>query len=94
MKNENFPWLLAVDDNERNLYSTKRILDDLDITSLNFGNYYALVIGNNNYQYVTELKTAINDAKSVGNILQNEYGFKVKLLIRHDCPRLICPLAM
>lgn len=31
MKSENLPWLLAVDDNERNLYSTKRILEDLDI---------------------------------------------------------------
>lgn len=31
MKNNELPWLLLVDDDEKNLYSTKRVLDELDI---------------------------------------------------------------
>lgn len=46
-----------------------------------FGKYYALVIGNNNYQYVTKLDTAENDAKEVAQVLKNHYGFNVKLLL-------------
>ncbi len=46
-----------------------------------FGNYHALVIGNNNYKYIDSLKTAINDARSVADILQTSYGFKVKLIL-------------
>ena len=47
---------------------------------LNFGNYYALVIGNNEYQFMPRLKTAINDAQVVGELLQHKYGFKVEKL--------------
>ncbi len=48
---------------------------------INFGQYHALVIGINNYRSVTPLKTAVNDAKTVADLLQKEYGFKVKLLV-------------
>ena len=45
-----------------------------------FGQYYALVIGNNHYQYWDPLQNAIADAKAVGHLLEAQYGFKVKLL--------------
>jgi hypothetical protein len=48
---------------------------------INFGNYHALVIGNDKYRSVTPLKTAVHDAKTVAELLQKEYGFKVTLLI-------------
>jgi hypothetical protein len=48
---------------------------------IDFGEYSALVIGNNNYQYLPPLKTAQNDAKEVAEALKNQYGFKVKLLL-------------
>ncbi|OHC67820.1 MAG: hypothetical protein A3H93_16560 [Rhodocyclales bacterium RIFCSPLOWO2_02_FULL_63_24] len=48
---------------------------------LNFGNYHALVIGIDNYRSVTPLKTAVGDAKTVAELLQKEYGFKVTLLL-------------
>jgi hypothetical protein len=48
---------------------------------VNFGGYHALVIGINNYSSVTPLKTAVNDAKTVSDLLQKEYGFKVELLV-------------
>ncbi len=51
------------------------------IQDIDFGKYSALIIGNNNYQYLPPLKTAQNDAKQVAEILSSRYGFKVKLLL-------------
>jgi len=46
-----------------------------------FGRYYALVIGNNNYQYLPKLRTAQNDAKAVAQILGQNYGYRVNLIL-------------
>jgi len=51
-----------------------------------FGNYYALVIGNNRYQYWNPLRNAIFDAQAVTDILKTRYGFKVTFL--KDATRL------
>jgi uncharacterized caspase-like protein len=53
---------------------------DIDAASLHLGTYHALVIGNNNYRYIQKLKTAVNDARSMAQVLQEIYGFNVKLL--------------
>jgi hypothetical protein len=45
-----------------------------------FGDYYALVIGNNGYTKLPKLETAITDATKVGEVLKKRYGFKVTLL--------------
>jgi len=45
------------------------------------GNYYALIIGNNDYQTMSTLKTAINDAKETEKVLNKQYQFKTQLLI-------------
>lgn len=47
---------------------------------IDFGNYHALLIGNNGYQFLPQLKTAINDAQEVGYILKYEYGFRVTII--------------
>ncbi len=39
------------------------------------GKYYALIIGNNNYQYAPKLKTAKKDAEVIGEILKTEFIF-------------------
>jgi len=44
------------------------------------GPYYALVIGNNNYKNLNKLKTAVNDAKAVGQLLHDRFGFQTKVL--------------
>jgi uncharacterized caspase-like protein len=49
-----------------------------------FGNYHALVIGNNNYRQIRKLRTAVNDAREVASILEKSYGFKVTLLLDAD----------
>jgi ankyrin repeat protein/uncharacterized caspase-like protein len=49
--------------------------------NIDFGQYFALVIGNNNYTHLPQLKTAQNDAKEVAEILKDQYGFKVNLIM-------------
>ena len=46
-----------------------------------YGRNYALVIGNNNYRYLPNLSTAQNDARAVAQILGENYGYSVHLLI-------------
>ncbi len=42
--------------------------------------YTALVIGNGNYAFMAPLATPINDARDVGDVLRNNYGFEVRPL--------------
>ncbi len=46
-----------------------------------FGTYHALIIGNNDYQHLPRLETAVNDARTLADILKNRYGFKTTLLL-------------
>jgi hypothetical protein len=48
---------------------------------VNFGTYYALIIGNQQYLYVSKLETPENDARSIAEVLSRKYGFKTKLLL-------------
>lgn len=48
---------------------------------INFGRYHALIIGNINYNRLSRLKTAVNDAREVADVLRNKYGFKTRLLL-------------
>ena len=50
------------------------------ITGKEFGKYYALVIGNEHYQKLPRLDTAIADAGEVADLLRKRYGFDVTLL--------------
>lgn len=43
--------------------------------------YYALIIGNNNYEKLEDLDNAVNDAKDLEKVLKEKYGFKTTLLI-------------
>jgi TPR repeat protein len=52
------------------------------------GNYYALVIGINDYPApLPALKTAVNDARAVAGLLQSRYGFQVISVLNHDATR-------
>ena len=44
------------------------------------GHAYALVIGNDDYHHVTPLKTAVKDAKAVGKLLNEKYGFRTTIV--------------
>jgi hypothetical protein len=49
--------------------------------NINFGSYHALIIGNQNYQYLSDLNTPINDAQEIDKILRQQYGFNTTLLL-------------
>lgn len=46
-----------------------------------FGNYHALIIGNNEYEHLRDLRTAENDAIAVEKLLRTKYGFETELLL-------------
>lgn len=50
-------------------------------SDVKLGRYYALVIGNNNYEHLNDLENAINDARGVHQVLQDEYEFSSTLLL-------------
>jgi hypothetical protein len=52
----------------------------LPALNLDFGKYYALVIGNNNYGKLPKLSTPIADAEAIASVLKGKYGFDVTLL--------------
>ncbi len=52
-----------------------------DVSKLDFGRFYALVIGNDNYAHLPKLKTAVADARAVANTLTTDYGFAVTTLL-------------
>ena len=58
-----------------------------DTLKLSTGRYYALVIGINRYQHIPRLKTAVNDARTVAKVLQNQYGFQVTELLDEKATR-------
>ncbi|CAK8714049.1 Formylglycine-generating enzyme, required for sulfatase activity, contains SUMF1/FGE domain [Candidatus Electronema halotolerans] len=58
-----------------------------------FGRYYALVIGNQSYRQLDELKTARADAKETARLLEEQYGFEVELLLDADRDRMLWTLS-
>ena len=49
--------------------------------TVDFGDYHALVIGNDDYRDLTDLETAKGDAEAVAILLAERYGFEVEVLI-------------
>ena len=45
------------------------------------GRQFAMVVGNNNYRKWPKLETAIDDAKTVSDLLSRKYGYKTQLMI-------------
>jgi len=60
-----------------------KVIKDLNHQSGNLGAYQALIIGINNYQddKIPDLKTAVNDAQAMSELLSKKYGFTVTLLL-------------
>ena len=58
--------------------------EDIKINDINFGKFYALVIGNQDYEKIENLDTPINDINAIANILENQYDFQVQKVINAD----------
>jgi hypothetical protein len=48
---------------------------------LQVGAYHALIIGNNKYQFMPGLESAVNDAQAIDKVLRERYGFKTRVLL-------------
>lgn len=48
---------------------------------MEFGKYYALIIGNQNYNHIEDLYSPLKDAVSVAEVLTDKYGFAVQTLL-------------
>jgi uncharacterized caspase-like protein len=48
--------------------------------SIDLGRYHAFVIGNNDYQHLPKLRTAVNDTLAVERVLRDHYGYSVTRL--------------
>lgn len=57
------------------------------------GKYFALLIGNNDYQHLPRLKTAESDAKAIANALRDRYGFETRLLLNAGRRQIISALS-
>ena len=55
-------------------------LVDTSIPELDYGDYHALVIGNDQYKHIKPLSNAVNDANSVASLLRSKYQFNVNVL--------------
>jgi len=53
----------------------------MNLSEVDYGQFHALVIGVNSYAHLPALRSAINDARAIGNILSTKYGYKVTLLL-------------
>jgi hypothetical protein len=56
----------------------------VNLADMEFGRYYALIIANQNYNFIENLYTPYSDAQRAKMILENQFGFKVKLLLDAD----------
>lgn len=54
--------------------------DERTLAGMNFGRYYAIVIGNQDYQSIEDLATPHYDAERATRILADKYGFIVEML--------------
>jgi LysM repeat protein/adenylate kinase len=84
---ENVLRLAAIDVHGNKAVSTYTIMREeiADVAKgvtrdLDFGHYHALVIGNNNYEHLPKLRTAVTDATAVADLLRQHYNFGVTLL--------------
>jgi len=50
------------------------------LLGLDFGRYYALVIGNQHYQVLEDLQTPASDAARAAQLLREKYGFNVQTI--------------
>jgi len=71
----------------------KLSIPSASIPSLNYGNYHALVIGNDKYQHLSPLSNAVNDANDVASLLRSKYKFNVNLLTNATRDEIVSALS-
>lgn len=54
--------------------------ESLVYKDINFGRYFALIIGNQDYVFLDDLRSPLKDASTIKNILEQKYGFSTLLI--------------
>ncbi len=62
------------------------------LASIDFGNYYALIVGNQKYPHLPDLNTPINDARTLDTLLREKYGFRTTLLLNANRYKILSAL--
>jgi tetratricopeptide (TPR) repeat protein len=57
-----------------------------------FGDYYALVIGIQNYKHLTPLQTVRKDVADIASVLKKDYGFQVETLLNASRRQILLSL--
>jgi hypothetical protein len=47
---------------------------------INFGRYFALIIGNEDYEFLDDLRSPLRDAERLKTVLEDRYGFTTQLI--------------
>ncbi len=63
--------------------------EEVSAAGRNFGRYYALVIGNADYDLLDDLATPVSDAQRLADVLEQRYGFNARLLPNSDDAALL-----
>ncbi len=50
------------------------------LENVNFGRYFALIIGNQDYVFLDDLRSPLRDAEKLKSVLESRYGFNVLLV--------------
>lgn len=79
-------------DNKVGNLSKKNNKQNSQLKGINFGRYYAVIIGNNNYTSLPNLPTASNDAQTIASVLKNQYGFKTIVLANASKGKILAAL--
>jgi hypothetical protein len=66
--------------NEKPIAKALNSTESRQLKNINFGRYYALIIGNQDYLYLDDLRSPIRDAERLQKILEEKYGFTTLLL--------------
>ena len=51
-----------------------------DVVPIAWGDFHAVIIGNNDYQQLPDLETALADARDLADVLERRYGFSVTVV--------------
>ena len=61
---------------------------------VDFGSYHALLIGNNDYRYLPDLASPVNDVTDLSRTLEQRYGFRTTVLLNADRYQVLSALNM
>ena len=64
--------------------STEFEIEERTLKNINFGRFYAVIIGNQHYRFFDDLRSPMRDAERLKQILEEKYGFVVLMLPNAD----------